>query len=226
MRKFKRIMIILILHFCLFISVSCTAVEKPAKNGDLNISRGQYTVFIINNRIHTGIIIPVNTESLRVVSALKYFENFRYTDIGWGEETAYQDREDIYWHYVKAVLFPNPSVICIEGYNAIGDDFFSWCDFAVMLSLSAGQFIKLISFIENSLKKDQGNEVIITSKRHFNGMIFFKSVHRYHMFNTCNTWIARALQSSGLNISPFFVITAGQLYNEIKNLGTVLKPMK
>lgn len=222
MSKFNCILLLLI-QIC--ISTSCIAGEIPVKNSNFTASPGEYTIYIINNSIHTGIVIPVDSESLRVIGALKYFKNFQFTDIGWGEETAYQDTEDIYWHYVKAVLYPNPSVICIEGYHTLGDSFISWSDFTVKLSLSSEQFFKLTVFIENSLKKDPENELIITSKRHLDQVIFFKSVNRYHMFNTCNTWVATALQSSGFDVSPSFVITAGQLFNEIKNRGTVLKSL-
>lgn len=226
MGNFNCIVMIFLLYLQIFLSTSCTAGEISIKSSNIIASPGHYTVYIINNSIHTGIVIPVDRESLHMISALKYFNNFQFTDIGWGEETAYQDTEDIYWHYVKAVLYPNPSVICIEGYRSLPDSFIGWSDFTVMLSLSSEQFIKLTAFIENSFKKDQGNEVIITSKRHLDQMIFFKSVKRYHLFNTCNTWVAAALQSSGFDVSPSLVITAGQLFNEIKKQGTVLKSLK
>jgi len=226
MVKFNCRLLILLLSIEIYLSVSCTAGEKLNRDGGDIIPPGQYTVYIINSSIHTGIIIPVDKESSRAISALNYFKDFQFADIGWGEETAYQDLEDNYWHYVKAVIISNPSVNSIEGYRSLGDGFYSWSDFTVMLSLSSVQYSRLISFIGNSFTKDRGNEVIITSKRHLGQMIFFKSVYRYHMFNTCNTWVARALQSSGLDVSPFFVITANQLYNEIKNRGTVLKALK
>lgn len=226
MNIFARISMILSLPVLISVSGSCTAAEISTKPGGITASAGSCTIYIINNGIHTGIVIPVESESLRIISALKYFKEFSFADIGWGEETAYQDTEDRYLDYIKAVLYPNPSVICIEGYRAIGDSFIGWSDFTVMLSLTPEQYERLLNFIEQSLKKVSGGEVIITSKRHLGSTIFFRSVQKYHMFNTCNTWVASALQSSGLDVSPSFVITARHLYSGIKNLGIVLKPLK
>ncbi len=210
------------IYFTIFLS--CSGGEKLNKDIAVNISSDQIIVYIINSSIHTGIIIPVDSESISRISALKYFKDFQFADFGWGEEFVYQHPDENYCFYAKAVLLPNSSVISVEGYSSVSG-MINWSDFTVKLTLSTDQFMKLMDFIDKSFKREN-NEPIITSKKHSGDVIFFKSVYRYHMFNTCNTWVAKALEIAGLDVSPFFVLTSGQLYKEIKDNGTVLKTLK
>jgi len=51
---------------------------------------------------------------------------------------------------------------------------------------------------------------------------FFKANGSYHLFNTCNTWLARGLKQSGLEIKDDIILTE-QLFNESAKVGKVLK---
>lgn len=226
MNKLNFIRLVIFICSLIYIPLSCTGTENLSMGEEFNTRSGLFTVYIINNNLHTGIILPVDKETSHAISALKHFKNFRYTDIGWGEEKFYQDPDDNFCMGARAILLPNTSVIRIEGYSSFTEDIIGWSDYAVMLSLSKDQYIKLISFIENSFMRDEGNELIITKQKHSGSVIFFKSVYKYHLFNTCNTWIAEALKASGLDVSSIFIISASQLYNEIKDKGKVLKSLK
>jgi hypothetical protein len=52
---------------------------------------------------------------------------------------------------------------------------------------------------------------------------FYSATGRFHLFRTCNTWVAEALRSAGLPISPAFAFTAGNLSYQVKQLGAVIK---
>ncbi len=204
---------------------SCDGAENLISVSNNSTVTGQYSIYIINYSFHTGIVIPVNSESIVAVTALVYFKQFSFTDIGWGEEKFYQNPDDNYCMGARAILLPNRSVLRVEGYNS-SDNFILWSNYVVMLNLTKEQYFKLLAFINQSFAKQSSNDLIIASEKHSGDVIFFNSIYRYHLFNTCNTWIAEALKVSGLDVSPFFTITAGQLYNEIKNKGRVVKPLK
>jgi len=203
---------------------SCSGNEKSASIREYTTNSEQYRVYIINYSYHTGIVIPVNSESIDAINGLSYFRNFSFTDIGWGEEKFYQDPKDNYCMGARAILLPNSSVLRIEGYSR--ENFITWSNYVVQLNLSKDQYIKLLKFIDDSFTKQTGDDLIIASKKHSGDVIFFKSIYKYHLFNTCNTWIAEALKTSGLDVSPFFIITARLLFNEIKNKGRVIKESK
>ena len=65
--------------------------------------------------------------------------------------------------------------------------------------------------------------MIQTSER-YNGIIkFFSSDHKYHLVYTCNTWIADALETAGLNVNSSVVIRAEELFTELTKCGKLLK---
>jgi len=222
----KKIKFIIIFIAQILFSFSCTGNEKLNREYEINSSSGQYKVYIINSNMHTGIVIPVNAESINKIRAMQNFKSFQFTDIGWGEEKFYQDPEENFCMGARAILWPNTSIIRIEGYRSIDGSFISWSDFTVQLTLSPNQFIKLCEFIDNSFRRSHENNLIITSEKGAGRVIFFKSVLKYHLFNTCNTWVAEALKSADFDISPFLILTAGQLYDEIKDRGTIVKALK
>lgn len=213
---------LLIIH----LFTSCTTPgEKQVINNNASPA-GQYSVYIINNNLHTGILIPVITESMQNICALKHFTDYEYADVGWGEEDVYQSPADTFCMDAKAILLINSSVVRVEGQNGSIDSMVGWSDFAVKFSLSYEQFKRLCGFIDDSFHKDPGSGLVITSHKSSGRIIFFRSVHSYHLFNTCNTWVANALDYSGIKVSGTVVITARGLYNAIKDQGIVLKPLK
>jgi len=222
----KKILYIFIqLTLLIFGFTLCSGSEKSNSIREYNPDSGQYTIYIINYSFHTGIVIPVNEESINSVAALDYFKKFSFADIGWGEEKFYQNPDESFCMGARAVLLPNNSVLRIEGYNSSGD-FILWSNYVVQLNLTKEQYIKLLKYINESFLKTGSNNTVIASENNSGSVIFFRSVYKYHLFNTCNTWIAEALKISGLDVSSFLTITAGQLYDQIKDKGRVIKAAK
>jgi len=225
-RKLYLLILLMFPVFQIYFSISCAESEKPDRHHEINLSSGRYTIYVVNYNLHTGIIIPVENESIRRISALKHFKNYSFTEFGWGEEKFYQNPDENYFMAAKAILFPNRSVIRVEGRSRIGDGFIGWSDYTLKMTLTEEQYINLLIFIENSFRKDSDNNPFIASKKYSGAVIFFQSVYKYHLFNTCNTWAAHAFKSAGLDVSTFFIITDKQLYDELKQRGTVIKYLK
>jgi hypothetical protein len=51
---------------------------------------------------------------------------------------------------------------------------------------------------------------------------FYLATGRYFILRTCNTWTAAALRAAGLPINPTSVVTARQVMNEARSLGTMI----
>lgn len=204
-------------------TVSCSSPREKQIVHNETPSTITYTIYVINNNLHTGILIPVNRDSLQIIVALKHFTDYEYADFGWGEEQVYQSPADTFCMDAKAILLINPSVMRVEGQNGYLNSLVSWSDFTVRFILTSRQFRRLCEFINDSFTKDPGKGVIISLQKSAGRIIFFRSVYYYHLFHTCNTWVADALEYSGIGISGSFIITAGKLFKAIKDQGTVLK---
>lgn len=182
-----------------------------------------YTIYLINRNIHTGLIIPVNELSKSSITALKYFENASYIDFGWGEEVVYQAPEETLSMDLKAIMIPSSSVMRLNGLDLDIKYLVGWCDYAVEFRLTEDEFRRICRFIDNSFTRGPDNGLIRASVHSGGNVIYFKSVHTYCLFNTCNTWIADALSQSVPGISSFMVITKYDLYDEIAEKGIILK---
>lgn len=182
------------------------------------------TIYIAKNDWHVGIFLEINNRSSEKISALEFFSKFKLIDIGWGDADFYQS--DVELDLVlatKAIIIPTSSVIRLQGYNMTIDEILDWRDYTFKLLLDDSQFDKLCEFINQSFSRDSENQIIKTSEK-FNGVIqYFSSVHKYHLFNTCNTWVAEALEYSGLDINASKVITADHLFAELIKAGILLK---
>lgn len=212
--------------FLLIIYLSCASPGKKQSKHDTLSSGKHYTIYVVNNNLHTGILIPVISESAQTITALKNFSEYKYTDFGWGEENVYQSPVDTFCMDAKAILLVNSSVVRVEGHNESIESIVRWSDFTVKFSLTVEQFQLLCKFINDSFFQTSGSEPVISSEKSSGRIIFFRSVHNYHLFNTCNTWVANALEFSGLEVSGSVIITASGLYKAIKDHGTVLKPLQ
>lgn len=187
----------------------------------------QTKIYIAKIEWHVGIILQVDELSLSKIETLEEFNAFNFVDIGWGDADFYQspERFDLYLA-TKAILLPTPSVVRIHGYNKSVEDILTYRDYAFEAELDSSQFNLLSNFINTSFKKDSLNKNMISSERYSGVIKFYHSPHKYYFANTCNTWVAEALEHSGYKINSSKVITAEELFEELSVTAKLLKQKK
>jgi hypothetical protein len=74
---------------------------------------------------------------------------------------------------------------------------------------------------ETVWRDDEGNNKILSTQG-LDRVIFFKANDDYHLFNTCNTWLAKNLKRAGFEIEDDIILTE-QLFNEAAKVGKVIK---
>ncbi len=92
----------------------------------------------------------------------------------------------------------------------------------IELKINNEQLRILLNYISDTVWKDENGRSEILSTQYLNRVYFFKANGNYHLFNTCNTWLARGLKQSGLDIKDDIILTE-QLFNEAAKIGKVLK---
>lgn len=125
----------------------------------------------------------------------------------------------------KALFAPTPSVLRLEGIDypirAMPENY----DFIFLLRITTAQYLRLIDVINSEFKMTISGDLLKISEQYSGKVKFYESNRNYHAFNTCNTWIARVLRDSGFNISTFMVITEQDLYNRLKRIARLIKPL-
>lgn len=181
-----------------------------------------HKIYFIKQRWHTAIVL--NTKELNSNLFIVYdsFNDYELIDIGWGDEEFYQVPGFDSGLAFKALFHETPSTLRVEGINISKTDYFDLSEIVIELSVTDNQFIKICNFINNTFELDENNLPAILSEKAGGKIIFYKAKGKYYIFNTCNTWLAKCLNSAGLEIEENIILTE-QLFNELSKIGKVIK---
>ena len=188
-----------------------------------------HTIYLIKQRWHTAIVFHTEDVDTTILPELKYFsqrdgfpKGAELIDIGWGDEAFYQ-HPDFDWDLAYQALFTStPSTLRVEGIFISKQQYFDISEIVVELKLEDEQLKILQKYISDTFWRDELGKYQILSTQYLNRIYFFKANGSYHLFNTCNTWLARGLKQSGLEIKDDIILTE-QLFNEAAKIGKVLK---
>ncbi len=179
------------------------------------------TIFLIKNHWHTGIVLKTS-DVITFCPELMEFQQFKYIDIGWGDEEFYQYPDFDLGLAVKALFYPTPSALRIEGITFSIERYIELSDMAVMINVTDEQLKKIAGHISETFYKNIEGKTSVLSSRYGGNIRFYKAVGEYHLFNTCNTWIADCLEDGGIDFGEH-VILAEQLFKLAADKGKVLK---
>jgi uncharacterized protein (TIGR02117 family) len=180
------------------------------------------TIYLIKQRWHTAIVFHTEDVDSFILPEVKFFQGAELIDIGWGDEAFYQ-HPGFDWDLAYQALFHStPSTLRIEGVYISMLEYFNISEIVVELKINNDQLTILLNYIADTIWRDEKNEHKVLSIQYLNRVYFFKANGSYHLFNTCNTWLARGLKQSGLEIKDDIILTE-QLFNEAAKIGKVLK---
>ena len=180
------------------------------------------TIYLIKQRWHTAVVFNTEDVDTLIFSEVKYFYGAELIDIGWGDEAFYQD-PDFDWDLAYKALFEaTPSTLRVEGIYIDKEKYFDISEIVVELKIENEQLKILLKYISDTIWKDVNENKKILSTQYLNRVYFLKANGEYHLFNTCNTWLAKGLKQSGFQIKDDIILTE-QLFNEASKVGRVLK---
>ncbi|MBN1300016.1 MAG: DUF2459 domain-containing protein [Melioribacteraceae bacterium] len=206
---------------CLIICIWNQSVSA-ASFDTTSASQGNYRFHLLKSAWHVGILLTVDSLSESNLIALDDFTNYNFVDIGWGDQEFYQDPDDDIVKALKAAILPTSSVVRVTGHLSTLRRIINWSDFAVEINISRDKYLKLLRFINDSFNYE--NRIPVVTKSLAEGAIkFYESHLTYTIFYTCNTWVAEALESAGLQIDHETIITANDLFKEVLKFGLPAK---
>jgi uncharacterized protein (TIGR02117 family) len=179
-----------------------------------------FTVYLVSRGYHTGIVVPAGPASEYILPLSG--EVSGWAEFGWGESYYYQTPETVWSDAPRALLFSKGSVVRMESFPEGPGPAISRSGYAVRFNLTGEKFARLCQFIDQSFKKRDGLVVRESAERQ-GAVGYYTSVHSYHLFNTCNTWAARALEAAGTGVSSCGVIFASQLFFRAEEKGEVIR---
>lgn len=198
------------LLFSILILSGCSYLNKWK---DLPTSESEErTIFVVSHGWHTGIVIPGNELGQQLSFLKGYFGEYGYYEFGWGDKDFYQAETITSKITLQAIIWPTESVMHIAAFSTKPNEYFPSSK-TVAIKVSKKGLEKLRTSIADSFRKENG-QVIQTQKGLYGRSLFFTGQGRFYITNTCNTWTARMLKTTGAPFSSFLTLTAGSVIRQ------------
>jgi len=186
------------------VTIKCfaTELEKSAKN----------EVYVVNHGWHTGFVLQTSEIQKEIPELKKRFGNVPYIEFGWGDNEFYQAEEITSGITLKAIFLPTDSVVHAVAVSLKADKYFKHSE-VEKFCLEDSELKSLVDFISKSFYRDESGNILKLNHGIYGDSQFYKAKGDFHIFNTCNKWTAKGLESAGMEISTTFKITAGSIMN-------------
>ena len=211
----SRIWLALLIALCVGCAGAVQAPYPPAEGEAVRL------VYVIDHGWHTGIAVRQADIPAALWPTHRDFAGSEYVEVGWGDRNFYLAPQGTLWLALKAAFGSTSAVLHVIAFDGPPDRFFAGRE-VVALRVSERGFRRLADFVGAAWATDESGEPIQLGPGLYPLSRFYPATGRYFLLRTCNTWTAAALRAAGFPINPTFVVTAGQVMDQARSLGTVI----
>jgi len=172
------------------------------------------TVHVVAHGWHSGLVIPAAVIDADAWPARRAFPDADYFEVGWGDRAFYQASDPGLWLGLRALLWPSPGVLHIVALRGAPAQHVAGAPMAT-LEMSREGARRLVAAISASHERDAQGQPIAFGPSLYGQGRFYASVERFHLFATCNVWVARRLRDAGVSVRPALAITTGMLFAQL-----------
>jgi len=174
------------------------------------------TFYVVNHGWHTGIVVT-GADLIKVVPALEneFTGPTDFLEIGWGDEQFYRAQNPTLGLAIRAILTPTPTVLHIVALPGGSQRLFPGRE-VLELTVPPQGYEKLLAYIAESFDRADDDSVISLEAGLYGDSRFYRAKGEFHAFNTCNTWVARAIEQTGYPIGDAQVSTADALLSRLR----------
>ena len=203
----------------LFVFLTHACSHHPAEMLFPGDGKNVRTVFIVHDAWHSAVVIRTADISAAVLPEMKDFPSAEYLEFSWGDRDYFTAPDGGLGLALKAAFWSSGSVLHVVGFRDTMKNTFPSADI-IELVLSDDGFQRLIKFISDSFSRPHPPTPADPRPGLFPNGRFYSAEGKFSISRTCNTWVAEALRAAGLPISPSYVITAGNLDNQVRHFAT------
>ncbi len=174
---------------------------------------------VLDHGWHTAIVVRRADVDRALWPEVDDFPEATFIEVAWGDREFYMARPATLWLATKAAFLASGSVLHVVGFSAPVAHYFAESE-VVELRLSRRGFDAMTRFIHEEYQRDREDRALRLERGLYGSSWFYAARSRYHLFNTCNTWIARALSMAGLAVTPSGVITADEVVRQVRKVRT------
>jgi uncharacterized protein (TIGR02117 family) len=145
------------------------------------------------------------------------FPDADYLEVGWGDRAYYMAADPGAWLGLKAIAWPTPAVLHVVGVDTAPERFFPGAEILEIGVAPAG-LQRLLAHLRQSHELDGAGRPITLGPGLYGHSRFYASREQFHLFKTCNVWVATALQAAGVPVTPALTLTAERLMAQLRPL--------
>ena len=202
----------------LVLAVLLTACVPPPSPPPSQAYLGAETViFVTSNGWHSGIIVAKADLPPDRLPETADFSEARFLGFGWGDAVFYPAKQVTFGMTLRAALVSTPAVVHVVGLRAEPAHSFPKAE-VVSLPIDDENFGRLIDFVNASFQRAGATRATATGPGLYATSRFYPANGSFHLFNTCNTWTARALSAAGFNVSTSGTSRADALMQQVRAL--------
>lgn len=176
------------------------------------------SIHIVSNGWHTGIVVARAALPTGAVPEAADFPDAPYLEFGWGDAEYYPAPRPTLGMALRAALAPSPAVVHLVGLPGHPRDVFPTAE-TVELRLAPAGFRKLVDYLDDTFARGGAERAQASAPGLYRFSLFYPAKGEFHLFNTCNTWTARALEAAGLPVRVSGTLRAEDLMAQIRGAG-------
>jgi uncharacterized protein (TIGR02117 family) len=174
----------------------------------------QNEVVVRSNGFHTGLILPVKNKLFDWNSELQISQEVQFIEFGWGNDRFYMHKGRFpVLLALNAVIHPSPTVLHVVYLNCHPEKWFRHPKEKSIL-LDSVNYMNLVNYIRTSFRTVE-NRKIYGGEGLYGPSEFYTANGKYHLFRTCNSWVAGGLKIAGQK-TALLPLTAGSVMRKIK----------
>ena len=189
-----------------------------APAADLSPARDEpaVTMWVLDHGWHTAIVVRrADVNPALWPEVVEDFPVATFVEVAWGDRDFYMATPASVWMAIKAAFAAGGSVLHVVGFTTPIATYFPESEI-VELRLSRRGFDAMTRFVSQEYQRDGEGRPTRRQRGLYGSGWFYAARSGYHLFNTCNTWVARALRAAGLSVTPVVTITAGGVMQQVR----------
>jgi uncharacterized protein (TIGR02117 family) len=195
--------------------VLAACAGPPSRTCPVPPGQAAEPIYVVSHGWHAGLVLPSRAPALAdwpLASGPRVAEQ---VEVGWGDRDFYMASEPGWWLAAEAVLLPNESVLHVVWLDAPVEALFPGSEI-LEIRLSVTGLQRLSQHIGSSVARNEHDAGIDLGAGLYGDGRFYLSRERYHAFNTCNVWVAKALREAGCPISPALALSVDELLQRVR----------
>ena len=174
-------------------------------------------IFVTSNGWHSGIVVAKADLPPDRLPETADFPEARFLEFGWGDAVYYPAKQPTFGMSLQAALVPTPAVVHVAGLWGEPARSFPKAE-VVLLTIDDENFRRLVDFVDASFERSGAARAAATGPGLYATSRFYPAKGSFHLFNTCNTWTARALAAAGFDVSASGTSRAEALMQQVRAL--------